>query len=62
VSQATWVEDKLTIVTRVTYSDGRKSVITTNWSLDAKGQLTIAGSVDMDGRPPLQLTNVYTKK
>lgn len=62
VSQATWKGDILTIVTRVTYSDGRKSVITQHWSLDAKGQLTIAGSVDMDGRPLQHHTNTYSKK
>ena len=62
VSQASWKGDILMIVTRVTYPDGRKSVISVNWSLDQKGQLTIAGTVDLDGRPTSHHSLTYTKK
>ena len=61
LSTATWNNEKLTIVDRTTYPDGRKGEIKQVWSLDAKGQLVIEVTTNSAGQP-INVTVVHQKK
>jgi hypothetical protein len=61
LAKASWDGDRLVIVERVTYPDGRKAEGTTMWSLDAQGQLVREFVRKEEGKPP-HTSKVVSKK
>ena len=51
VSTASWDGDKLVIVERATYHDGRKRNAKSVWSLNAQGELVVDFTAQFDGQP-----------
>jgi hypothetical protein len=50
LSKAQWAGDQIAITSVATYPDGRRMESKQMWSLDASGQLVIAGTDTIDGK------------
>lgn len=62
LSKASWQGDRLAITSVTTYPDGRILNQKEMWSLDAKARLVIDVTQVMQGRPPMTVTVIHTKK
>ena len=62
VSTASWDDDKLVIVERATYHDGRKRNAKSVWSLNTQGELVVDFTEQFDGQPAKTMRMVSKRR
>ena len=62
VANASWDGDKVVIVERTTYSDGRKRNAKFVWSLNTRGELVVDFTEQFDGQPATTMQIVSKRK